>query len=54
MVPPVYLQALAKDGRDTKGLPEWTPERSLGMMDRVGVGKALLSLSSPGVWLGRR
>jgi predicted TIM-barrel fold metal-dependent hydrolase len=52
MVPPVYVQALAREGRDTRGLPEWTPERSLRMMDRVGLEKALLSLSSPGVWLG--
>jgi predicted TIM-barrel fold metal-dependent hydrolase len=52
MVPPVYLQALAKEGRNTRGLPEWTPERSLRMMNRVGVGRALLSLSTPGVWLG--
>ena len=52
MVPPVYLQALAKKGGDNEGLPEWTPERSLRMMDRVGVEKALLSLSPPGVWLG--
>jgi predicted TIM-barrel fold metal-dependent hydrolase len=54
MVPPVYLQALAKVGRDIKGLPEWTPERSLRMMDRRGIGKALLSVSPPGVWLGDR
>ncbi len=52
MVPPLYLQALAREGRNTTGLPEWTPERSLQVMDRVGVEKALLSLSPPGVWLG--
>jgi predicted TIM-barrel fold metal-dependent hydrolase len=52
MVPPVYLEALVKEGLDTKRLKEWTPERSLQLMARVGVGKALLSLSPPGVWLG--
>ena len=52
MVPPAYLQALAKDGRDIRGLQEWAPKLSLRMMDRVGVGKALLSLSPPGAWLG--
>ena len=52
MVPPVYLEALAETGRDTGALEEWTPEVSLRVMDRVGVGKALLSLSPPGVWLG--
>jgi len=52
MVPPVYLETLAETGGGTGGLKEWTPEVSLRMMDRVGVGKALLSLSPPGVWLG--
>jgi predicted TIM-barrel fold metal-dependent hydrolase len=52
MVPAFYLETLAKGGRDTKGLPEWTPKSSLQMMDRVGTGKALLSISPPGVWLG--
>ncbi|MGD2123386.1 MAG: amidohydrolase family protein [Gemmatimonadota bacterium] len=52
MVPPAYLEALASAGLDGKALRKWTPERSLQMMDRFGVKKALLSLSSPGVWLG--
>jgi len=52
MVPPGYLEALAGVGWDTSGFPEWTPELSLGIMDGFGVGKALLSVPSPGVWLG--
>jgi predicted TIM-barrel fold metal-dependent hydrolase len=52
MVPPAHLQALAKEGRDAKGLQEWTPERSLRMMDRFAIRKALVSISPPGVWFG--
>jgi predicted TIM-barrel fold metal-dependent hydrolase len=52
LVPPAYLDALRAAGRDTAGFPAWSPERSLAMMDRLGIGRALLSLSSPGVWLG--
>jgi predicted TIM-barrel fold metal-dependent hydrolase len=52
MVPPAYLQALTERGEETIRLSEWTPERSLGMMARVGIGKALLSISPPGVWHG--
>jgi predicted TIM-barrel fold metal-dependent hydrolase len=50
MVPPAYLQALTERGEETNGLSEWTPEKSLEMMARVGIGKALLSISPPGVW----
>jgi len=52
MVPPGYLEALTRAGWDTSGVPEWTPDRSIRIMDRVGIGKALLSVPSPGVWLG--
>jgi len=52
MIPPMYLRALAEKGMDTGGIPEWTPEGALRIMDRLGIGKALLSISPPGVWLG--
>jgi 6-methylsalicylate decarboxylase len=32
--------------------PEWTPEGHLALMDRIGVARSLLSLSTPGVSLG--
>jgi predicted TIM-barrel fold metal-dependent hydrolase len=52
MVPPVYLAALENAGFDTEGFPPWTPQDSIEMMDQVGIQKASLSISSPGVWFG--
>jgi predicted TIM-barrel fold metal-dependent hydrolase len=52
MVPPVYLAAVKDAGLDTGGFPAWSPQRSLEMMDRLGIQKASLSISSPGVWFG--
>jgi len=52
MVPSFYLETLARVGVDTSGFPPWTPERSLAMVDRLGITKAILSLSPPGVWFG--
>jgi predicted TIM-barrel fold metal-dependent hydrolase len=52
MVPSFYLEALARVGVGTSGFPTWTPEQSLLMMDRLGISKAILSLSPPGVWFG--
>ncbi len=52
MVPPGYLAALEQAGMTTARFPSWSPEQSLAMMDRLNIDKAILSLSSPGVWLG--
>lgn len=52
MVPSFYLEALSRMGVDTEAFPPWTPEQSLSMMDRLGISKAILSLSPPGVWFG--
>ena len=52
MVPPAYLAALSEAGLDTEGFPSWTPQKSIEMMDRTGIEKAYLSISSPGVWFG--
>ena len=52
VIPPDYLDALARSGMDTSAFPSWAPEESLQVMDRLGIGRAMLSLSSPGVWFG--
>jgi predicted TIM-barrel fold metal-dependent hydrolase len=51
-IPPFYVEALERSGIGTSALPAWSPERSLAMMRERGIDKALLSLSSPGAWLG--
>lgn len=52
VVPPEYRGTLGRLGADTSGLPIWTPDGSLALMDRLGIAKALLSVSPPGVWFG--
>jgi hypothetical protein len=52
MVPPHYRDALEKHGIETGGIPAWTPDHSIQMMERLKVDRALLSISSPGVWFG--
>jgi len=48
MLPAFYVEALTAQGHDRGTLPEWTPERSLELMDSMGIEKAILSVSSPG------
>ena len=52
MMPPGYLEALGRGDVNTARFPSWSPDQSLALMDRLGTGKAMLSVSSPGVWLG--
>ena len=55
MVPEFYANALRKLGvHEAAGaaLPEWTPEKSLALMDATGIAKAYLSVSCPGVYFG--
>lgn len=50
-IPAFYREALSKAGVDesrNRGLPEWSPEGSLHAMAELGVGTALLSVSTPG------
>lgn len=52
VVPPFYVEAMAEAGVRkvaTRAFPKWSPERSLRLMDSVGIERAILSLSTPGV-----
>ncbi|BBX48644.1 amidohydrolase family protein [Mycobacterium cookii] len=51
LIPPDYRKALQKAGLGAAGgreLPEWSPEWSLQAMAELGVGTAILSVSTPG------
>ena len=51
--PPAYIAEL-----DPKGIPltretrDWTPARSIELMDKGGVQVALTSITTPGLWFG--
>ena len=47
----IVAQSLGKPGAITKIL-EWTPERSLEVMDKNGIATAIGSVSAPGIWFG--
>lgn len=52
VVPKFYVEAMNEAGiKKVSGLafPKWTPATSLRMMDKVGIGKAMVSISTPGV-----
>jgi predicted TIM-barrel fold metal-dependent hydrolase len=51
LIPPDYRKALQKAGLSEAGgrtLPEWSPEGSLQTMAELGIGTAILSVSTPG------
>jgi 6-methylsalicylate decarboxylase len=51
LIPPDYRKALHKAGLSAAGgrvLPDWSPETSLQNMAELGVGTAILSVSTPG------
>ena len=55
IAPPGYVSALADMGVTEVGgrpLPRWDLEEHLSLMDRYGIRAAILSISSPGVYLG--
>jgi 6-methylsalicylate decarboxylase len=55
LIPPDYRKALTQAGLREDGgraLPDWSPEASLQAMAELGVGTAILSVSTPGTaWL---
>jgi predicted TIM-barrel fold metal-dependent hydrolase len=53
IVPSEYVDALKSIGITSSGrvpFPQWTPETSIGMMDRNGIATAFASISAPGVY----
>lgn len=53
-VPAFYRRLLEDRGLRPGGVdvPDWTPEKSLRVMDRNGIATSILSVSTPGAWLG--
>ena len=55
-LPPQYRDALASAGIDEPDgfprIPTWSAQDHVGVMDRLGIGAAVLSVSSPGVQFG--
>ncbi|MGD0880338.1 MAG: amidohydrolase family protein [Acidimicrobiales bacterium] len=54
-IPPVYREALSGRRIAESGgldLPDWSPELSLGVMDRNEIATAVLSVSAPGIHFG--
>lgn len=52
-IPDIYREALAAAGIRSSGgkaIAQWTPEDSLGLMDRLGIEKAYGSISEPAVY----
>ena len=55
LIPPDVKAALVKHGVDKvadAALPDWTPEKSLDVMNGCGIQTAILSHASPGVHFG--
>ena len=54
ITPDFYVEQLASIGiTDSYGqpFPKWTPETSLSFMKKIGIERAILSISTPGVCL---
>jgi predicted TIM-barrel fold metal-dependent hydrolase len=49
LFPPAYRAAI---GNLAANQPNWSPAQSIEEMDKGGIATSLLSVSSPGVWLG--
>ena len=49
LFPPAYRTAI---GNLAAAQPAWSPAQSIEEMDKGGIATSVLSVSSPGVWLG--
>lgn len=55
LLPPGYVEFLAEHGVHTSGgrsFPKWDPDGAISFMDRYEIGVGILSISTPGVWVG--
>ncbi len=55
VIPEFFKEAVAEGGYTAtsyRPYPDWSPEISLALMDKAGVGKAYLSFSAPGIYFG--
>lgn len=54
IVPPAYSQWLKSKGSSAGGLPipDWSEDGALALMDAAGIATSILSVSTPGVYLG--
>ncbi|MET7332134.1 amidohydrolase family protein [Nonomuraea sp. NPDC005650] len=55
MIPEPYARRLRSHGVDAPGgrpLPAWSPAEAVEMMDRQGIATAIVSLTTPGAYLG--
>lgn len=50
-LPPFYVEAIgdAPIAAGTAGVPKWSPESSIEVMDRAGIEMAVLSITNPGI-----
>jgi 6-methylsalicylate decarboxylase len=55
LLPPRYVSAVAAAGITAGGgrdFPEWNPDISIALMDKYRIQKAIVSISSPGLYFG--
>lgn len=55
IIPPAFVEAMTAKGLSKVAgapLPNWTPEKSIEVMDANGIERAITSLSAPGVHFG--
>lgn len=55
VLPDFYIEAqrgAGITGSAYRGFPEWTPEKSLAVMETNRIATAVLSFTSPGIWFG--
>jgi predicted TIM-barrel fold metal-dependent hydrolase len=52
LAPPQYIPELISRRTNQRPLIEWTPQKTLDIMDQAGIATSMLSISEPGVWFG--